>query len=284
MKNRSKITLLLIALFIAIGISACAAAGDAGPAAAGSTPAAETLTREDAKAAALEHAGLTAGQVSHLRAEYDVDDGIAEYDIEFRCGDYEYEYTVNAKTGKILSHSKEYDPEPTAPAPTDPSTDTVAPTAPENTAGPMLQSEAEAIVLNHAGLTADQVTGLRTELDERWEYEVEFRHGDYEYDYTVHAVTGAILEHDKEYDPKPVAPTEPTVAPTEPERLTAEEAKAIALDHAGFTADQVRELEAELDFEGGIPVYEVDFEAGKWEYSYEIHAETGEILSWEKDD
>lgn len=65
--------------------------------------------------------------------------------------------------------------------------------------------------------------------------------------------------------------------------MTAEEAQAIALAHAGLDAERVRRLRAEYDVERGVPVYEVEFEEGRWEYEYEIHAETGEILSVEKD-
>ena len=66
--------------------------------------------------------------------------------------------------------------------------------------------------------------------------------------------------------------------------LTAEEAQAIALDHAGFTADQVRFLHAEPELLDQVPHYDVEFQEGRWEYDYEIHAETGAILSFEKDD
>ena len=63
--------------------------------------------------------------------------------------------------------------------------------------------EGQNIALEHAGFTAEQVAGLRTdyELDDVVrQYEVEFRQGDYEYDYTIHAETGAILEWDKDYE------------------------------------------------------------------------------------
>lgn len=67
-------------------------------------------------------------------------------------------------------------------------------------------------------------------------------------------------------------------------RLTTEEVQTIALEHAGFTADQVQFLHAEFEIDDQIPQYEVQFHQGPWEYEYEIHAETGAILSFEKDD
>lgn len=66
--------------------------------------------------------------------------------------------------------------------------------------------------------------------------------------------------------------------------MTMEEAQSIALEHAGFTADQVTALHTEYEIEHGVPQYDVEFHHGHWEYDYEIHGETGEILSYSKDD
>lgn len=65
--------------------------------------------------------------------------------------------------------------------------------------------------------------------------------------------------------------------------LTAEEAQAIALKHAGFTADQVTRLHTEYEVDHGVPKYEVEFDQGVWEYDCEIHADTGEVISFSKD-
>ena len=82
---------------------------------------------------------------------------------------------------------------PTAPpAPTDPAS---APTSPAR----ITKEEAMDIALKDAGFTAGQVKGLHAEFDYddgRPEYEVEFRQGSYEYDYEIHAETGAILHKD----------------------------------------------------------------------------------------
>ena len=66
--------------------------------------------------------------------------------------------------------------------------------------------------------------------------------------------------------------------------VTREEAETIALKHGGFTADQVTGIHTEYEIEHGTPIYDVEFHHGQWEYDYEIHAETGEILSFCKDD
>ena len=66
--------------------------------------------------------------------------------------------------------------------------------------------------------------------------------------------------------------------------LALEEAQSIALEHAGFTTDQVTALHTEYEIEHGIPQYDVEFHHETWEYDYEIHADTGEILCFSKDD
>lgn len=76
-------------------------------------------------------------------------------------------------------------------------------------------------------------------------------------------------------------PSAPSVHAT---ALSKEEAEAIALKHAGFSKDQVSYLRTEYDRDDRVPEYDVEFREGRWEYEYEIHAETGAILSFDKDD
>lgn len=66
--------------------------------------------------------------------------------------------------------------------------------------------------------------------------------------------------------------------------LTKEQAEVIALEHAGLTADQVKRLRTEYEIDDGIPRYEVQFRYDRWEYDYEINAENGNILSFDRDD
>ncbi len=174
-------------------------------------------------------------------------------------------------------------------------TNAVQPTTPALTS-----QEAEAAALTHAGLTAQQVTDLHSHQDMEDgipEWEVEFRQGDYEFDYSIHAETGAVLKSEKEYDPSEVQPA-PTEAPAAPPassettapretaqsgHISATEAKSAALSHAGLSSGQVSGLRASFDYDDGIPEYEVEFRYNGYEYDYEIHAETGRILSWDKD-
>lgn len=82
---------------------------------------------------------------------------------------------------------------------------------------------------------------------------------------------------------QPPAPeSAPTSVQTE-ETISRDRAIELALTEAGFTKEEVRDLEAELDRERGGLVWEVDFESGKLEYSYDINATTEEIVKVERD-
>ena len=69
----------------------------------------QELTKEEAQAIALEQAGFTADQVSRLRTEYEIDDGVALYEVTFFADGWEYDYEIDAKTGKILSYDRDRD-------------------------------------------------------------------------------------------------------------------------------------------------------------------------------
>lgn len=263
------------------------------PAAVTTAPQSATeLTAAEATAIALEHAGLTEAEVTGLKTRWEMDDGIPEWEVEFSCGDYEFDYTIHALTGKILEWDKDY--EPTKKAPSDPPATqppvieppATEPPATEPSATELTGDEALSIALADAGLSSADVTNVRThrDMDDGVpEWEVEFSCGDYEFDYTIHAVTGKILDRDKDYEPKKEKPTDPPAAEPAKTKLTKEEALAIALAHAGLTADQVRRIQCEYDVDDGIPEWEVEFRFGNYEFEYTIHAETGKILEWEKE-
>ena len=65
--------------------------------------------------------------------------------------------------------------------------------------------------------------------------------------------------------------------------ITAEKATALALEHANVSADLAVVREAKLDTEDGVLVYEIEFEAGGYEYEYDIDAASGAILGFDFD-
>ena len=65
--------------------------------------------------------------------------------------------------------------------------------------------------------------------------------------------------------------------------ITVEEAKNIALTNANLTEDAVQFLRTEQEYDDGVLVYEIDFTSGDYEYDYKINANTGEVVSYDRD-
>ena len=65
--------------------------------------------------------------------------------------------------------------------------------------------------------------------------------------------------------------------------ISKEDAKKIALDHAKVSEADAKFLKADLDYDDGVRVYEVDFESQGFEYDYDINAKTGEIMKFDKE-
>ena len=219
---------------------------------------------EAAKAVALEAAGVSESRATFSQADLDQRSGIDYYQLDFSCDGRQYEYAVDAITGVVIDAQE--------------SSSTVT------------AEQAKAKALAHAGLQESDVTFLQCELD--WEngqqvYEVEFYDADRrEYDYEISAATGEILEYDydAEHALPPVSGGTASSAASSGSVLTAEQAKAKALAHAGLQESDVTFLQCELDWENGQQVYEVEFyDADRREYDYEINAATGEILEHDYD-
>ncbi len=67
-------------------------------------------------------------------------------------------------------------------------------------------------------------------------------------------------------------------------KISADQAKEIALNNAGLTEDEVTFVRTEKDSDDGRVVYEVEFYSkDNKEYDYEIDAETGDIISFDED-
>ena len=144
--------------------------------------------------------------------------------------------------------------------------------------------EAKAIALKNAGVAESDAVFLKVKLD--WDdgrpgYDVEFYSGNVEYDYEIHAVTGAILENDRDMENFRI----PTAAAassgsTSQDLIGTERAKEIALAQAP-SGTWVKECK--LDWDDGQAVYELEMRNGRMEYECKIGAVSGTILKWESD-
>ena len=271
------------------------------------------ITAQQAQEIALNHTGLTADQVTLLRCALDREDGRQVYDVEFyNSASYiEYDYEIDASSGDILSYDfdVEHYTRPSDAGGNTSSGDTTtgnANTGSSNTGSTntgntntgntnpgssgtasITAERAQQIALNHAGLSSSQVSFVRAHLD--WEdgrrvYEVEFYNtSNYtEYDYEIDASSGDILsyDHEAEYYQRPSTGTGSSGGSA---AISTEQAKQIALSHAGLSSSQVSFIRSKLDWEDGRRVYEVEFynTSNYTEYDYEIDASSGDILSYD---
>ena len=65
--------------------------------------------------------------------------------------------------------------------------------------------------------------------------------------------------------------------------LTPEEAKAIALNYVGLTADQVTFTKCFVDYDDGRQVYEIEFFVGRTEYDLNVDLYTGRVTDYDRD-
>lgn len=140
--------------------------------------------------------------------------------------------------------------------------------------------QAKDIALKHAKLANDKVTFVKTEEgteDGIKKYDIEFYTDNTEYDYEINANTGEVIEFEKDIEDYTI-PTNPD-ATSNKAKISEDEAKDIALKHANLTNDKVKFDNIEYDTDNGFNKYDIDFHYNNQEYSYEIDAQTGEILS-----
>ena len=147
---------------------------------------------------------------------------------------------------------------------------------------------AKAIALAAADITESDAVFTTAELEEKngiSYYDIDFTVGGQEYDYDIDAISGKIIENQtKTVDDTAVANTTDTANAASDGQVTLEEAKEIALNHAGLTADGVTFIKGKLERDDGKEKYDIEFYTSDFkEYDYEIDPQTGEILSYDYD-
>ena len=162
-----------------------------------------------------------------------------------------------------------------------------------------------AIALADAGFKAEEVADLKAHYDSEdgvAVYEVDFTANGFEYDYSVKASDGTILESqrekikasetvdkstDKADGTSSATPNSGSGSTNESgssstsnpssKYIGVDKAKTIALKDAGLSASSVTFTKAKLDRDDGVAVYEIEFYSGNTEYEYEINATSGQI-------
>ena len=141
-----------------------------------------TISSSKAKSIALKDAGVKESEIYDFEIELDRDNGTLHYDVSFEKDGRDYDYEINAKTGKIISVEK---PNMTS------------------SEAKISKSKAKSTALNHAGVKENEISLYKIELEKDdgvWKYEISFNVGNVEYDYTINAENGKIIEAEKDID------------------------------------------------------------------------------------
>ena len=142
-----------------------------------------TVDEAAAQKIALEHAGVKAADATITKSKLDYEDGRQVYDIEWYAGGAKYDYEIAADTGEIISFAYE-----------------------EKTMGAdsrsVMVSEADAkkTALDRvSGATDKDLYEWKLDYDDgRPEYEGKIIYGGTEYEFTIDAATGSVMEWDAE--------------------------------------------------------------------------------------
>ena len=155
-----------------------------------------------AKQAALEHAGVKESDTKYCNAWLEYDDGWPEcYEVEFMAGSTRYEYEIALTSKTVLKFETKNLGGQTGQGSNDSQGETGVQGG--GSSGDIGSQAAKAAALAHAGVSESQAYELEVERDYddgRLEYEVEFKAGGMEYQYTIDGVTGSVLEYERDRD------------------------------------------------------------------------------------
>ena len=151
---------------------------------------ADQIGLEAAKEKALADAGVSASAVTYTKTKLDHEDGVLVYDLEFYTATHKYEYEIHASTGAVMSRNVEMFRNGSGSG--------------SGNAGSYIGiDKAKSIAVEHAGFSVSNVIFSKAKLendDGYIVYEVEFYKDGMEYEYTIDALNGDILEFDSERD------------------------------------------------------------------------------------
>ena len=165
-------------------------------------PASSQISLDEAKKIALANAGVSASQAKFTKAVKDYEDGIAVYEIDFYTSSYEYEYEIKVSDGSI--YHKEAEPiraSGNSGGNSNGNSGSNSGGSSSDNTKYISVDQAKSIALKHAGFQASDVTFIKAKLDHDdgyTVYEIEFYKGGVEYDYTINAVSGKIMEYEHE--------------------------------------------------------------------------------------
>lgn len=243
----------------------------------------EYIGASEAKSLALEACGMSASQVEFSSVDLSERDGQDYYRVELTALGEDYSYDIDALTGviidaKVPAGSVRNELYASGEEVQDSAGSKAGQDAGGTAAGLVTAKQAREKALAHAGFSDEQVTFLKTELDDddgTKVYEVAFTATDgREYDYKIDVNTGDVISYD--FDAESAMPP----VSDGDNMISAQKAQELALAQVpGATQSDI--LEFETDHEDGRTQYEGKIVYEGMEYEFEIDAYSGAFRSWE---
>ncbi len=221
-----------------------------------------------AKAAAIEHLDLLEeGAIKKQSVSLDYDDGIIVYEVELITEKYEYEVEVNALNGNIVSVGKDL--------------------------LDFFISEWNVLseydiknIISKYGIPVNTVD-MSMELqrhDGYLIYEVVFVYGGVEYEFEILATAnrGDVITYKTKKLDSDSNDSDVSGDRTD-ELITEEKALEKALAQAETTENEIEDLKIELQQNGSIWEYDIEFKAGYYLCELKINAQNGNVIKYERD-
>ena len=159
------------------------------------------ITMEQAKDIALKHANLTSDQVSFIKTDTELENGIEVYNIEFSYENKEYDYKINSANGEIVEYDSDIEDYDITQQQATKENKSVTPNNQNSNNSKITVEKAKEISLKHANLKDNQVVFDKTEMDYDngvQVYDIEFHYNNIEYNYEIDANTGNILSYSQD--------------------------------------------------------------------------------------
>ena len=159
------------------------------------------ITMEQAQEIALKHAKLTSDQVSFIKTDTELENGIEVYNIEFSYENKEYDYKINSSNGEIVEYDSDIEDYDITQQQATKENKSVTPNNQNSNNSKITVEKAKEISLKHANLKDNQVVFDKTEMDYDngvQVYDIEFHYNNIEYNYEIDANTGNILSYSQD--------------------------------------------------------------------------------------
>lgn len=191
MKRKIGYTFIALTLMTTVFISGCARPGKAANNTSQSSSTSNTesdtsgteISEDEAKKIALEHAKVAEADTTALLVKKEIDDGISVYNVEFYVQEKEYDYEIKAADGTIISTDFDIEHDFRA----------------SETTAKFAEADAKKLALEKVPGATEKDLKMKLERDDgRQVYEGKIIYQEVEYDFTIDAENGSMLEWDQE--------------------------------------------------------------------------------------